>query len=311
MLNATFCCGSIAFSTDLRRKEDDMNSESASDRLKYIAAVVIYGTIGPLLRYVDFPSELVVMCRGIIGSLTIFLFLKIQGKGLDKEAIRKNLRWLIPSGIALGLNWVFLFAAYIHTTVAIASLCNYLAPVIIVLLSPVLLREQINPKKLICVGAAFVGIILVSGIVGGSVAEVNFKGIGLGLLAAAGFVALVFFNKKMKDISAYDKSVLQLSVSALTVLPYVIFNNLGKPITVNPRSVLITLMLGLIHTGLAYVLYFGSLGKLSVQTVAILGYLEPVISVLASAIVLKEHMGIAGWIGAVLIIVAAAASEII
>ena len=188
---------------------------------------------------------------------------------------------------------------------------NYLAPVIIVLLGPVLLKEDLNPKKLVCVGAAFVGIILVSGIVGGSIESVNLTGIGLGLLAAAGFVALVIFNKKMKDISAYDKSVVQLSVSALTVLPYVIFNNMGKTITVNPRSVLITLMLGLIHTGLAYVLYFGSLGKLPVQTVAILGYLEPVISVLASALVLREYMNLAGWIGAILIIVAAAASEII
>ena len=106
------------------------------ERIKYITAVVLYGTIGLFLRSVNLPSELVALCRGAIGSIFIFLYLKITGKGIDIKAINNNLKWLLISGICLGLNWIFLFAAYIKTTVAIASLCNYLAPIIVVIISP-------------------------------------------------------------------------------------------------------------------------------------------------------------------------------
>jgi drug/metabolite transporter (DMT)-like permease len=68
-------------------------------------------------------------------------------------------------------------------------------------------------------------------------------------------------------------------------------------------------MLGVLHTGVAYCLYFSGMGSLPVQTVAILGYLEPVVSVLCSAFFLREAMGVSGWIGAVLIIGAAVVSE--
>ena len=279
------------------------------ERTKYIAAVVLYGTIGMLLRFVEYPSEIVALCRGSIGSVFIVLFLRTRHKRPDMDAIRRNILWLVISGICLGLNWIFLFAAYIQTTVAIASLCNYVAPVLVILAAPMLLREPLNKRKLPCVFVAFLGIILVSGVWNGTVG--NLFGAFLGIAAAVCFVFIVVCNRKLRDISAYDRSIVQLAVSALTILPYVIFRNHGTVMTWDTRSVLIILVLGLIHTGVAYCLYFSGLGSLPVQTVAILGYLEPVVSVLCSAILLKEPMGPAGWIGGVLIIGAAVVSEMI
>lgn len=281
------------------------------DNLKYSLAVILFGTIGMFLRYIRLPSELVVLCRGVIGSLVIWAFVRIRGNRVDRSAIRKNLKWLVISGICLGLNWVFLFAAYLHTTVAIASLFNYLAPVIVVVIAPFLYREKLGWKKILCVVAAVIGVVLLSGVLSGTAAEVNWLGILFAFLAALSFVGIIFCNKKLDGINAYDKAIVQLAVSALTVLPYVIFNNWGTPLSLDLRSVLLTLMLGLLQTGFTYCLYFDTLGRLPVHSVAVLGYLEPVVSVLCSVFILQEGMDVLGWIGAVLIIGAAAVSELI
>ena len=279
----------------------------ATERLKYIIAVVLYGTIGMFLRQVSVPSEIVVMGRGIIGSLFILTFIKSRHRSMDWNAIREKRMWLLIAGICLGLNWIFLFGAYLHTTVAIASLCNYMAPLIVVVIAPVVLKDPLEKRKIPCVIAAFIGIVLVSGFWEGNAGELS--GVMMGLMAAVCFVIIVICNRKTQDVNVYDKSIIQLAVSAMTVLPYVLIRNHGTEIQWNLRSVAIILILGLIHTGVAYCLYFSGMATLPVQTVAILGYLEPVVSVLCSAIILREAMGLPGWIGAVLILGAAVISE--
>ena len=136
--------------------------------MNYIVAVVLYGTIGMFLRHVRLPSEIVAMCRGIIGSAFILIYLRIRHRKPDRAAICKNLKWLLLAGISLRLNWIFLFAAYMKTTVAIASLCNYMAPIIVILVAPVALKDRPDIRKMPCVTAALVGIVLVSGVQNGS-----------------------------------------------------------------------------------------------------------------------------------------------
>lgn len=284
-------------------------SKTGIERIKYISSVALYGTIGIFLRHVSFPTELVAMCRGVLGTAFILIFMALRHRKVDREAIRRNLTWLVLSGICLGLNWIFLFAAYVKTTVAIASLCNYMAPIIVIVVSPMVLHEKLNVKKLPCVAAAFIGIVLVSGVIGGKMGDPT--GVAYGLAAAVAFTCIVLCNRKLKDIPAMERSIVQLSISAVTILPYFLWNNRGLAINVDLRSVLIVLMLGILHTGVAYCLYFSGLGNLPVQTIAILGYLEPVVSVLCSALILRERMPVWGWLGAVMIIASAVVSELI
>ena len=279
------------------------------ERLKYVTAVVLYGTIGVFLRQVSLPSALVALCRGVLGSLFILVWLTLRRRKPDGKAIRKNLPWLLASGVCLGLNWICLFAAYMRTTVAVASLCNYLAPMIVILVSPVLLREPWEVRKLPCVGAAFLGIVLVSGVLGGEKGDP--VGVAFGLGAALGFVGVVLCNRKLRDIGPMDRSVVQLAVSAATILPYVLLHDAAAVSPPDLRSVLIVLLMGIVHTGFAYCLYFSGMGSLPVQSVAVLGYLEPAVSVLCSALLLRETMTVWGWIGSGLIIAAAVVSELI
>ncbi len=163
----------------------------AEARMQFVTAVLLYGTIGPLTRFIDVPSEVIVLVRGSFGALLVLLFQLARGRTPDIAAIRDNLGWLVASGICLGLNWVFLFAAYAHTTVAIASLCNYMAPIIVIAISPVVFKERIGPRRLACILAALVGIMLVSDLPSAVAGSVDPTGAALGLAAAVGAALVI------------------------------------------------------------------------------------------------------------------------
>ena len=285
----------------------------AGARVRFVVAVVLYGTIGPITRLIALPSEVIVLFRGAFGSLIVLAFMHARGGAPDRAAVRAKARWLVTSGICLGLNWIFLFAAYAHTTIAVASLCNYMAPIIVIAISPVVFGERVGPRRLACVALAFVGILLVSDVRSALAGEVDLTGVALGLLAAVAFVGIVVCNKRIEGVGAYDKVVVQLGVSAVLTLPYALVVNGGAlPLLgVDARSWVLLGMLCLVQTGVAYIFYFGSMGELPVQEIALLGYLEPVVSVVGSALFLHEPLGVAGAAGATMVIVASAAGELI
>lgn len=279
-------------------------------KIQYLIALLFFGTTGLVLRWTIIPSEIMVFCRGLFGALIILGYTLLSGKKPSAADIKRNLFWLILGGVSLGLNWVFLFAAYRYTTVALASLCNYTAPIIVILLSPILFRDKLTVRKLICVLSCAVGIALVSGVTGGESGSLDVTGLALGMGASAGFVGIIVCNKKLKEISPFDRVIVQLLVSAATVLPYVLFQNWGKVIPWDAASIFWMLILALLYTGVAYTCYFSAMGTLPVLTIALWGYLEPVVSVLCSAFVLGEALGLSGFVGAALVIGAAIAGEL-
>ena len=275
--------------------------------LRYLFALTLYGTIGLFLHFVSYSSEFVVLCRGLFGSLFIYLVLLFRKEKIDKEAVRKNLFMLALSGIALGLNWVFLFAGYRYG-IAISSLCNYMAPIIVVVITSLFYKERINVKQILCIVMAFAGMLLMLGIFEGN-SSVDMRCVLYGSLAAVGFVILVLINRRIRDIPQLEKTLIQLLFSMLAVLPYVYFNN-GFPKVFDLRSALLVLVLGFLHTGVAYIFYFSSIDTLPAQSIAVLGYLEPVMNLLIGALILHEKIGISGILGALLIILASIGNEV-
>lgn len=283
-----------------------MKKSQTGKTIQYLIAVIIYGTIGFFLHYVNASSEFVVMCRGLIGSFFILIIMLIRKESPDLKAIKMNLFLLIGSGVALGLNWVFLFSGYKYS-ISVSSLCNYTAPIMIVLISALFLKARINRKQLICIVSSFVGIILISGVLENQGTSDNHAFV-YGMLASFGFVMLVLFNRKLKNIKSLDRTIVQLFVSFLTVLPYVIINH-SIPTSLDEKSIILILILGIVHTGIAYIFYFGAIDTLDITKVAVLGYIEPVLSVLTGVIFFKEGLGIYGVIGAILILLSAIVSE--
>ena len=286
-------------------------SQSVAAKLKIFASMFIFGTIGVFVRYISLPSEVIALARGVIGSVFLIAVLLLQGKRLNWLQIKNNLLWLFLSGSALGFNWIFLFESYRYTSVAIGTLCYYMAPIIIILVSPLLLRERLTVKKCICVILALVGMVFISGVLsGGMPSESELSGIVYGLIAAVLYASIVLMNKKIHGISAYDKTILQLGISAVIMLIYCLLTSDLSALDFSGVTLPMLIFAGIIHTGLAYYLYFGSMEHVSGQTAAMISYVDPAIAVLASVIILREPMDLSEALGAILILGAALMSEV-
>jgi RarD protein len=278
------------------------------DKAKLIAAMTIFGTIGLVRKYIPYSSALVSFVRGFIGALFLLALRWVRKEKYDTAAIKKNAGKLLASGIALGVNWILLFEAYRYTTISVATICYYMAPVFIILISPFFFRERITLQKGLCSVIAVCGMIFVSG-----VTQTGFSGLAgvfYGLGAAVLYAAVVTLNKKMVGLSASDRTISQLAISAIALLPYVLLTDDISALKMDAFPVLMLLVAGVVHTGIAYSLYFGSLRNVPAQTAALFSYIDPTVAVLISALVLKEGITAEAAVGVVMVIGAAMASEI-
>lgn len=283
-------------------------------KFKIITAMVTFGTIGVFVRYIPLPSSIIALVRGLLATFFLLAVMAAGKRRPDRTAIRRNLALLLISGALIGFNWILLFEAYNYTSVAVATLCYYLAPVFVIIASPFVLGEKLTTRKTLCVIAALGGMVLVSGVIqnyvnGGNTEDLNLTGVLLGIGAGALYATIILMNKKLKDISSYDTTVMQLAAASIVLVPYCLLTVDVGALEVTPGSAVLLVIVGIVHTGIAYVLYFGSIKELPAQTVAIFSYIDPILAVLLSALLLKESMDMLSILGAILILGATFVSE--
>lgn len=286
-----------------------MNKDNFKSYVALIGSMLIFGTLGVVRRYVPLSSAMLALCRGALGSVFLLIFVLVRG-GKLKLPERKATLWLVLTGAIMGLNWMLLFEAYSYTTVAAATMCYYMQPTIVILLSPLVFRERLSGRKLACAAAAIVGMLFVSGVLSGGTGQVrDIRGILFGLGAAALYAAVIILNKKVVVEDIYAKTVIQLAGAALVMIPYVLLTEGVPELTLTAADIGMVLLVGIVHTGITYALYFGSMQRLKAQTVAVMSYIDPVFALLLSAAVLHESLTPLGILGAVLIIGSAVISE--
>ena len=274
-----------------------------------LGAMGIFGTIGLIVRYIPLSSAVIACARGFMGLVFLLGVMLLTKKKPDLPAIRRNLLLLAVSGAAMGFNWILLFESYRYTTVATATVCYYLAPLMLLLACP-LLGERLTAKKLLCVGIALVGLVFVSGVLQQMPTKEELLGIAFGLGAAVLYASVMFMNKKLSPIPAYDKTILQLGSAAIVILPYILLTEGLPSFSLTAIQWVLLIVVGIVHTGIAYALYFGSMKNLRAQTIAVFSYLDPVIAVLLSALVLRETMTWSNILGVILILGSALYSEL-
>lgn len=279
-----------------------------SPRAQIVLSMLIFGTIGLFRRAIPFPSSVVALARSVIGLVFLLAVRTLRHDPVDRSAVKKNLWRLLIPGAMLGINWICLFEAYNYTSVAAATMCYYMAPVFIILLSPLVFGERITLRKGVCAAVAVFGMVLVSDVL--TTGLHGAKGLAFGLVAAALYAAIVIVNRTLEDISGEDRTVIQFAVSAAVMLPYVLLTENVAALRFTPSVTVLLLIVGVVHTGIAYVLYFGSIARVPAQTAALLSYLDPVVAVLLSLLVLKEPMSVPAMIGAALVIGAMIVSEL-
>jgi RarD protein len=273
-------------------------------KLKIITAMLIWGSVGVFVKNVDMSSSEIALLRGIIGSIFLIGCSLIVKQKFSLKLIKENLILLILSGSAMGFNWILLFQSYRYTTISNATLSYYVAPVIVMLLAPLVLKEKLSSTKIACIVLAMFGLFLVVN-TGGNQTSGSYDhtvGILFGLSAAVLYASVVLMNKFIKNLSGFETTLIQLLMASIILLPYVFMTENLNLSGVSTRSILFILIIGVLHTGIAYFLYFTSIKDLKGQTIAVLSYIDPISAVIIAAIFLGESMSFIQIIGGILIL---------
>lgn len=274
-------------------------------------SMLIFGSIGIFRRYIPLSSGMLACTRGLLGGIFLLAVAAVKGKSFKFKSSRRQFITLCITGAAIGVNWMLLFESYNYTSIAVSTLCYYMQPAMVILLSPIFFKEKLTVKKLVCVFISVLGIALVSGITDvSSIGLSDMKGMLFGLGAAVCYSAVVILNKKNNVEDMYGKTIVQLLSAAIVLFPYIFLTEKIDGTSLDATSVILIIIMGILHTGVGYALYFGSMNSLKSQTVAIMSYIDPVFAIILSAAVLKERMTVFSVLGAVMVIGAAIVSEI-
>lgn len=276
-----------------------------------IFSVSVFGTIGIFVRWIGLPSSVIALVRGAVGAAFLLLLARFRHAPIDRAALRRRWQLLLLSAAMMSFNWITLFEAYRYTTVATATLCYYMAPIFVTLISPVLLKERLTARKLLCVFLALAGMVFVSGVPqSGLPGPSEAKGILLALCSAVLYAGVILINKYLAGVSAYDRTLLQLACAAAVMIPYILLTEDLSAMSVTPLGAVLLLIVAVFHTGWCYALYFGSMTVLSAQTVALFSYIDPIVAILLSALLLREPLGWSGILGAALVLGSTLVSEL-
>ena len=264
----------------------------------YLLSMAVFGTIAPFVRRISVSSGELALYRAILGAALIGVYLLIRRKNPFSAKLRREILLLLLSGGAMGINWILLFEAYRYTTVSTATLCYYFAPVIVTLLSPILFREALTPRQILCFAMATLGLVLITGVEGRG----NLTGILFGLGAAAFYAAVVLLNKYIRHTAGIQRTFLQFLAAIVILIPYVAATGGVTLSRLNSIGWVCLLVVGIFHTGITYCLYFSSLKAIPGQSAAILSYIDPLVAVLISVTVLHEPLSWQQALGGTLIL---------
>lgn len=271
--------------------------------LSLSVSMLIFGSVGLIRNLIPLPSGAIAMLRGLIGALCLVPFLRKRREGLSATLReRKTMLMTLLSGVLLGFNWMLLFEAYRYTSVAIATLSYYMAPVFVILALPSITRTRLTPRQWLCAVTAVCGMVLLSDVLTDTAGVGKLKGVLLGLGAACLYAAIILISRFFPAKDAFAGTVIRVGTAGIVLIPYVLT---AEPVSFEGMSLMTLLLLAVIcviHTGLAYLLYFGAVGSLSPLTTALMSYIDPVTAVLLSALILKEALGPVTVIGAVLLL---------
>ena len=273
-----------------------------SARMMLAVSMAIFGTLAPFVRRIPVSSGELALYRAVMAAVLIGGFLLVTGQKIELRSIKKELTLLVISGMAMGMNWILLFEAYRYTTVSVATLSYYFAPVIVTLAAPVLFKEKLTTKQIVCFVMSTVGLVLVIGVGGFGQGSSDLTGVLFGLGAAVLYATVILLNKFIKGVAGIQCTFLQFLSAIIILIPYV-FSTSGVTLGgMDAMGWVCLLVVGVVHTGITYCLYFSSLKEIPGQEAAILSYIDPLVAVVISVTVLGEALTLPQLIGGALIL---------
>lgn len=275
---------------------------NSRSRLMLISSMAIFGTLAPFVRNIGVSSAELSLFRAVLAAALIGLFLLVTGQKLPVRELKKELLLLMLSGTSMAINWILLFEAYKYTTVAIATLSYYFAPVLVTVASAFLFKEKLGKKQILCFIMSTVGLIIVTGITELGSGSNNAMGIFFGLGAAVLYASCILLNKAIKGVGGIQRTFLQFLAAIAVMVPYVALSGGVSLEAMNTVGWVCLLVVGLIHTGITYCMYFTAVEKIPGQELAILSYIDPLVAVIIGVAVLGEPLTLPQMIGGAMIL---------
>ena len=259
-------------------------------RIQMAFSAAMFGTIPLFVRNISLASWEVALYRAVIAAILIGVCLVFTRTRVPLAMIRRELPLLILSGVAMGFNWILLFQAYRYTTVSVATLSYYFAPVLVTIACPFLFQEKLTGRQILCFLLSTVGVALIVAAGESGTAENHLLGIALGLGAAVLYAGVVLTNKFIRNVAGIQRTFCQFLAAAVVLVPYVGLTDGFHLVGLDVTGWINLLILGLFHTGVTYFLYFSSLKELPGQEAAVLSYIDPVVAIIVSVLLLGESI---------------------
>lgn len=272
--------------------------------LMFVAAMLIFGSNGVFASMLEMSGAQLVLLRTLIGGAVLLIIILISRSRTPKEVLLREKWRLLFTGVCLGANWALLFEAYNLMNVSLATLTYYTAPVLVLVLAPLVLKERQNGLAYLGMAVVIVGMLLVVGTDFGE-GGVSATGLIVGLGSAVFYAMLMLVNKQITGVSGLNLTFIEIVIAAVILLPYVFATSGGVPLPTDARGIFALLFLCTVNTGFACWLYFSSMNRLPAKAVALMGYFDPVSALIFSAVFLDERLSGVQLAGAVLVLAGA------
>ena len=284
-------------------------SAIARARLAMIVSASVFGTLGPFVRRIEVASAELALYRAVLAAVFLLLFFLVRRKRLRLREIRKSLWLLLLSGAAMGFNSMLLFESYKYTSISLATLSYYLAPVIVTALCPLLFHEKMTRTQVLCFLMSTLGVALIIGSGGLQGGGSDLRGICFGVSAVVFYAAVILLNKYITGVTGLERTFVQLLAAVVVLAPYVGLTSGFHPEVLSATGWVNLLIVGFVHTGVTYCIYFSAIRTLPGQESSLLSYLDPIVSVLISVLLLGEPLAPIQIVGMVLFLGFAIANE--
>ncbi|MGW4033276.1 DMT family transporter [Streptomyces sp. NPDC004838] len=261
-------------------------------------AMVLSGTLGVFVVESTASPSNVVFFRCVFGAIALAGYSAARGYFRDHGLTPAKLSLAALGGALIVFNWVFLFRAYETSSISLATVVYHTQPFFLVVLGAIVLRERLTGSQLGWLAAAFAGLVLVSGVRPGDVGSL--EGIGLALLAAFLYAASTLITKRVTGVRPHLIALVQVLVGIPLLLPLADFAETGGL----GAGWAWLVGLGLVHTGLMYVLMYAAYQKLPTAKIAVLAFTYPAVAMVADWAVYGHHIGIVQALGLPLIVAA-------
>ena len=292
-----------------KKVENALKDRQGLYKLQFLLVMCVFGCLGPLVRAIGLPSQVTACLRAWISAIALILYSILTKRAVRQDELRRFLWPMVLSGVFIALDWIGLFTSYGYTTIATATVCYYIVPVLVFLAAPLALGESFTARQLLCAIVAFGGMVLVSGVTEGGFSASHLQGPLFAFMGAVSYAGVILLNKRYPSGDALTRTTVQLAVAAVCTTPYALMSTDVSSLVFTWKSALLLLALGVGLTAITYIIYFDLIVRIPARTVAIFSYADPLVAVLISVCFLREPMSLPGAIGSALIIGAALLSE--